>query len=425
MKRILFLLLAVITAFSVHCQTPLEEGDRYFDSGDYTCAKNKYQQAYQTASGKDKQIADAKLTRAEWCVQYLQQANRAFTNKNYQTAKENYQYVLDSNPKDTYARARLKNCEDMLLALATTLTLSKENLNFSPSGGKENITVTTNATTFSVSNLPSWYTIEKFAGHFVLTCGTNTGTTARTHLITVTAGEKTAQVRVTQDVAKKEEATTLSVTENSLSFPASGGKSQNITVYSNASTYSVSLVPDWCSVEMYSGYFVVTCRANTGAARTDWFRVKANDKEVRVNVKQAAGVKKPDATFEQVWVVHNVWENPYNMYSRKGMQIHIKFSVQGMLKKRGDCVVWFSFSNGIALKDYNGAYRTSDGQVAASGKFTPGYENSIYNDFVIFMPYDELHLTRGFHNLKFEIGLFDHNGRQMATSGETFFSYSW
>lgn len=108
------------------------------------------------------------------------------------------------------------------------------------------------------------------------------------------------------------------------------------------------------------------------------------------------------------------------------MQIHIKFSVEGMLNKQGDCVIWFYFSNGSMLKDYNNSYRSSNGQVAVSRKFKPSYESCIFNDFVIFMPYDELHLSHGSHNLKFDIGLFDHNNKHMETSDYTSFTYnSW
>lgn len=221
-------------------------------------------------------------------------------------------------------------------------------------------------------------------------------------------------------------ATYLTTSTNSLNFNSYGSTS-TITVSTDGNSYEVSYLPSWCSViNKTTNFFKIVCQSNSGDTRTDWFKVKSDDKEVRINIEQAAGVKVPSAKFENIWVVHNVLENQCNIYSRKGMQIHIKFSVDGMLNKRGNCVVWFYFSNGSELTDYNNLYKTTTGKVATSSKFKSTYENSIWNDFVIFMPYDELHLSRGSHSLKFKIGLFDQNDKQIVTSEETHFSYtSW
>ncbi|GHT87506.1 hypothetical protein FACS189474_0450 [Bacteroidia bacterium] len=114
MKRIIILFFAVVTAFSVYSQTSLPDGDRCFDSGDYTCAITKYDEAFKLASGKDKQIAEIKLTRAKFCQEHIKLANTAFTNKQYSTAKTEYQTVLDSNPKDAYAQSQLEKCNNIL-----------------------------------------------------------------------------------------------------------------------------------------------------------------------------------------------------------------------------------------------------------------------------------------------------------------------
>jgi hypothetical protein len=223
----------------------------------------------------------------------------------------------------------------------------------------------------------------------------------------------------------------LSTSTSSVNFSASGG-TREITVNTNDNDWACSKVSDWCDLAQNGNTIRLVCDANNGNTRSDYFLVYYGERgadgkrtqNVRVNVTQDAGVKTPSAQFENIWVVHNVFENPYNIYSRKGMQIHIKFSVDGMLNKRGDCVVWFYFSDGSALKDNNGSYRATDGQVSTSSKFTSNYENCIFNDFVIFMPYDELHLSRGSHNCMFKIGLFDNNDKQIATSEYQSFTFS-
>jgi len=129
MKRIVILLFAVVAALSAYSQDYLQDGDRCFDSGDYACAITNHNEAFKLASGKDKQIAEIKLTRAKFCQEHIKLANTAFTNKQYSTAKTEYQTVLESNPKDTYAQSQLEKCNNALkpppaLRKATTAELT-------------------------------------------------------------------------------------------------------------------------------------------------------------------------------------------------------------------------------------------------------------------------------------------------------------
>ena len=286
MKRTIILFFAVITAFSAYSQNYLQDGDRCFDNGDYACAETKYDQASKSSSGNDKQIADIRLSRAKNCAEWIKTANQAFNNRNYNTAKENYQKVLDSNSKDEYAKSQLEKCNNFLKP-TTTLSVSKENLSFSSSGGNESITVTTNASSYSINSLPSWCTVQKYAGYFVITCSANSGTTTRSDYFTVTAGDKTVRINVSQTgKTPNPPATTLSVSKENLSFSSSGGN-ESITVTTNASSYAVNVLSSWCTMQKYTGYFVITCSANSGTTtRTDYFTVTAGDKTVRVNVSQ-------------------------------------------------------------------------------------------------------------------------------------------
>jgi hypothetical protein len=45
--------------------------------------------------------------------------------------------------------------------------------------------------------------------------------------------------------------------------------------------------------------------------------------------------------------------------------------------------------------------------VSTSKYFTPSYEDAYYREFIIFMPYEELHLSDyGQHNLAVDVGFF-------------------
>ncbi|MDR1722696.1 MAG: outer membrane beta-barrel protein, partial [Tannerella sp.] len=277
----------LLSAFNAYGQTSLREGDACFDAGDYACAIIKYNAAFERLSGKEKQKVEIKLLRARRCAEHIALANQAFSNGNYKTAKEKYSIVLESNPNDKIAQARIEECESFLNPPPPpSLNVSPSQLSFSATGGNRQINVTTNATSFSVSGLPSWCSIQKYSNYFVITCNANPVTTTRTGYCTVTAGDKAVTVNISQ-TGKAVVETTLHVSTENLSFYASGGTSEQIKVYSNANSYSVSLVPSWCMVKTYSGYFVVTCSANNSTnPRSDWFKVSAGGKDIQINIHQ-------------------------------------------------------------------------------------------------------------------------------------------
>lgn len=126
------------------------------------------------------------------------------------------------------------------------------------------------------------------------------------------------------------------------------------------------------------------------------------------------------ATIIQVWQEHNIICN-----NSKGMNIHIRFEVNNMLNLTGLCAVYFYGKNKTPLMDTNGSYYADNGQVAMSEKYIPNYQNCTFNDFVLFIPYSELHLSVGYHNLKFQVVLFDCNTMSIATSNFYDFHVDW
>jgi len=109
----------------------------------------------------------------------------------------------------------------------------------------------------------------------------------------------------------------------------------------------------------------------------------------------------PKARIQEVWVDHNQYQD-----SVKGMRIHVKFNVDNFKDAKGRVVAYFYKENGQPLKDTNGSYYSASGDVATGRNFQPDYLKAIYNDYTLFIPYKELHLARGKHNLKFYIRIF-------------------
>ncbi len=282
MRRIAILLFAFISALSTYCQTNILDGDLCFDKGDYTCAETKYNEEFKLANGKDKQIAEIKLTRTKWCSDHLKSANQAFSDKNYTVAKENYQSVLESNPKDVYAKTQLDKCV-ILLNLPAPPTLRK-------------------ATSADLSDI--WN--NKYG---VLP-------ERRKKLIDAGIDPDDAQKRINKSEGKPStvtnQAITLNVTKKDLSFSSTGEKSEAISVNTNASDYSVSLVPWWCSVQTYKDYFIVHCSTNYSTnPRSEWFKVRAGDKEIKIYVNQAGTINQPDAEYS------TNYNKSYNTISNK------------------------------------------------------------------------------------------------------------
>lgn len=257
MKRIAILLFAFISALSANCQTYILDGDRCFGNGDYTCAVKQYNEAFKLASGKDKQIAEIKLTRAKWCADHTKTANQAFASKNYKIAKENYQRVLESNPKDEYTKSQLDKCNNPVNHTEAS-TLHK-------------------ATTTELTDI--WnnkYGVMPARRQMLIDAGIDPDDAQRR----INSGEGKPTNVAHQEIK-------LSVAKENVSFSSSGGVSDAITVNTNAGTYSVSLIPWYCSVQTYKNHLIVTCKANyTSTSRSEWFKVIAGDIEVKIYVNQ-------------------------------------------------------------------------------------------------------------------------------------------
>jgi hypothetical protein len=110
-------------------------------------------------------------------------------------------------------------------------------------------------------------------------------------------------------------------------------------------------------------------------------------------------------TFEKLWVDFDVMEN-----NRKGMRIHAKFRVFNMKDVDSYLAIYFETKTGEKLKTENTAYRSGDGQVAVFRSMKPGYDESVYSDLQLFMPYDELKLRPGRHDLKMDADIILKNG---------------
>lgn len=218
---------------------------------------------------------------------------------------------------------------------------------------------------------------------------------------------------------KSDEASYLRVdskTALTVRFPAAGG-TETFSVSTDAGSFSLWGVPIWCSTPgQFASSFILQCNANTSSSeRTDYMKVMAGGREVRIDIVQAADLKRKKAKIESVWVNHNYFNGLI-----KGMLIHVKFTIDNMVGRQGGCTAYFYFQNGQVLKDYNSSYCTTDGQVAVGEVIKPAYESTQYSDLRLFLPYTELHINTGSGTayLKFHVRIYDKMTNETLANSE-------
>jgi hypothetical protein len=295
MKQIIVLFMILATSTSVLAQTPLVAGDNCFGTGDYVCAQLKYQEAMKIATGRDKQIAEIKYSRAKSCDDWLTAANIAFNNGDYQTAKENYQSVLNENLNDPYAQTQLEKCNNAIRD-GIKLSVSRENMTFSRIGGNETIIVTTNAESYSISQIPSWCTVRKYSDYFVIYYSANSDITTRNGSFKITADNKEVDLYVTQP---KKSNTTLSVSPKEI-FTNANESVAIINVNTNSSDYKITDLPYWCRVKSkHASWFSLEYNTNySRSLRSGRFKVIAGDKEIKIYVNQSASTQSSTSTVK-------------------------------------------------------------------------------------------------------------------------------
>lgn len=181
-------------------------------------------------------------------------------------------------------------------------------------------------------------------------------------------------------------------------------------------TFEVSGLPDW--IELYSqsdGSFSLRISSNNSIhERSGRVLVKAGGMTVPIYIDQEAD---ENAVYGEI---KRTWENDAlrgtGIFATNGKEIHLEFDVWNLLGKDCEAVAFFEFSTGQRLDDTNGQYRSSDGQVAALTRFRPAYEWTTYHDLTLYIPYAEMHLAPGQHNLRYIVQIFSGPGELVCST---------
>ena len=205
-----------------------------------------------------------------------------------------------------------------------------------------------------------------------------------------------------------------STTNKSKYFGESGGR-EYYSVNTSASTYETWGVPSWCRIEnKTSSGFTLVCERNTSrSSRSDYMKVKAAGKEIRIDIEQEAS-SGPTASITSVEQIHNV----INGYV-KGMNLKLKFDVSGMQGRIVKATAWFYYADNSTK--LNNAY---GGQVSVSSSDRAPYENTTFT-MNLFMPYPGLNMVPGWSgSLSFDIVIYDGSGNVLARKNNYSFTFS-
>jgi len=112
--------------------------------------------------------------------------------------------------------------------------------------------------------------------------------------------------------------------------------------------------------------------------------------------------------IQEIWIDHNIIQN-----RRKGMLIHTKFNAQKLRGVKCALNIYFYDKQGNPLKDFNKSYHTTNGNVSVHENFVPQYDDTTFNDFKLFMPVQELHMTKGKHKLMFIAKLYNYDDKKI------------
>lgn len=130
-----------------------------------------------------------------------------------------------------------------------------------------------------------------------------------------------------------------------------------------------------------------------------------------------------NATIQNLW-----FEDGVKSGSEDGVNLHASLRVQNMRDGKGLCSVYFYDNNYNPVTGVNSTYSTngSNPQVAVSKAISPGYDDTTYDDLVLFIPYSALNQSGSYpRDLKAEIVVWDSsNGYTQLTDGD-YYTYTF
>ncbi|MGI8670354.1 MAG: hypothetical protein ACR2J3_11005 [Aridibacter sp.] len=104
----------------------------------------------------------------------------------------------------------------------------------------------------------------------------------------------------------------------------------------------------------------------------------------------------PSGNVEKMWIDYNVTQD-----GQKGMLVHTKMTLYNLMGEEIQLVIGVEKADGTKVYARQGSkYRSTDGQLAFYIDLVPKYEPTLFNDVSVFIPYNEIVLAAGNHDLR-------------------------
>lgn len=237
----------------------------------------------------------------------------------------------------------------------------------------------------------------------------------------VSTAPKQSQKKPVKSTSKK---SYFSISSQYASFGSDGGN-RTFTVSSSAAWKISVNTANWGHLSRSGNTLYLRVDANTStSSRTDYFTIKSGNLEKRINISQSGNTQTTSkiATIKSVSVSNNA-----DVDGEKGLSVNVSFDISGMKGHSGKVSCYFYDTNGNALIDTNNSYGTTGNPscVAVSRSINPGYDNTVYTDFDVKIPYKELHLSNTYsRTLRVDVIIWDYSsgdGHELTRkSGTTF-----
>ncbi len=119
------------------------------------------------------------------------------------------------------------------------------------------------------------------------------------------------------------------------------------------------------------------------------------------------------ATIKNMEVSHNIFQS-----GQSGIQIRLCFTIQHRKGFSCGVLAYFRDEQGNGLVDLNNKFKTSSGHVCVGSSCTPDFEDALFNDYILFLPYAELDQPDGIRNLQFNVQIYDDIGKDFIAKSE-------
>ena len=107
----------------------------------------------------------------------------------------------------------------------------------------------------------------------------------------------------------------------------------------------------------------------------------------------------------RMWIDYDVTKD-----NEFGMRLHVNLTVRQMKDVPSNLAFAIELENGDKVFADDPAYASTNGQLTVYRKLNQRFINSVYNDVEVFLPYREITVGAGSHNLRVHVDLLYENG---------------